>query len=60
MDSYLATFSHWLLRGEEYLLFTSTQANRHMRKALFTCVVYTNIQYLSFRLCVIEHSFVSI
>ena len=34
-----------LLRGEYYLLITSELTNRSTQKALFTCVVYTNLGY---------------
>jgi len=33
--------SRQLLRGEWYLLITSELTNQSVRKALFTCVVYT-------------------
>jgi len=40
-----ANLSHRLLGGEQYLLITSELTNQSMRKALFTCVVYTNEHY---------------
>ena len=39
LNSWHAILSRQLLRGEKYFLFTSKLANRHVQKALFTCVV---------------------